>query len=77
MRVARSLSVRFFVKISSAVNLTSAVPVPFESLKLSAVSPFAMPAGIVPPAKATSFRATLAGAAVFVRATFCPAAVIR
>ena len=77
MRFARSLSVRFFVNTSSAVNLISVVPVPFESLKLSAVSVLVMPAGIVPPAKATSFSATLVGAAVFVRATFCPEAVIR
>ena len=69
---------RFFVKTSSAVNVTSVVPVPFEILNLSAASPSAMPAGRVPPAYATSLSLTLpVGALVFVRWIFCPAAVIR
>ena len=76
MRAARSLSVRFLVNTSSAVKLTVALPVPFEILKLSAVSPAAMPAGIVPPAKAMSLS-WMPVDPVLACVIFCPAVVIR
>ena len=52
---------RFFVKISSAVNDTSAEPVPFDTLNLSAVSPSSIPPGRAPPEKAMSRSFVLPG----------------
>ena len=71
------MSVRFLVKTSSAVNDTSALPVPFEILNLSAVSPSAMPIGFVPLANAISLSMVLVEALVCARFTCCPVAVIK
>ena len=67
----------FLLNTSSAVNVTSVVDDPFDTLKRSAVSVSAMPAGFVPPANATSFSMVLAAAPVLARAIFCPAVVMR